>query len=409
MAQTFVVVGAGLAGARAVEALRGSGVEGRVLLVGDEPELPYERPPLSKDFLAGKTDREHLEVLPAAWYADNDVELVLGRRAVRLDRAARTVELDDARGLPYDRLLLATGSAPRRLKLPGNELGGVHYLRRVRHSEALRTVLSVGGDAPLVVIGAGWIGLEVAAVARTSGMAVTILEAAPTPLHAVLGEQVGEAFAALHRAHGVDVRTGVGVAELVGAGTVEGVRLADGSVVPAGAVLVGVGIRPLSDLAEAAGLACDNGVLVDTGLRTDDETVWAAGDVANAENAWAGRRLRVEHFANANDQGPLVGRAMAGEQVRWGKPPYFWSDQYDMGLEYRGWADPRATTTVVRGRPEDGTWTAFWLDGDVVAAGMHVNDWDRAGDVKSLVADRARVDVAALADPGTGLDAVRLG
>ena len=219
------------------------------------------------------------------------------------------------------------------------------------------------------------------------------------PLQGVVGEQVGQEFAALHRAHGVDMRTGAGVNALRGEGRVEGVELADGTVVPAAAVVVGVGIRPRTELAEDAGLRVDDGIRVDATLRTSDPQVWAAGDVANAENDWAGRSLRVEHYANAGDQGPFAGRSMAGSDERWAMPPFFWSDQYDVGLEYRGWADPRTSRTVIRGRPADGTWLAFWLDGEQVLAGMHVNGWDDAEHLEQLVAGKAQVDPDALADP----------
>jgi 3-phenylpropionate/trans-cinnamate dioxygenase ferredoxin reductase component len=404
--QTYVLVGASLAGARAAEALRGAGVEGPIALIGEERDPPYERPPLSKGFLAGDAQRADLAVLPPDWYAQNGVELMLGRRVTSIDRAGSAVELDGGQRLPYDRLLLATGSSPRKLDVPGNDLDGVLYLRRVGNSEAIREAIAAGG--PLVVVGGGWIGLEVGAVARTKGVDVTLLETQPTPLYSVLGEEVGERIAQLHRDHGMDVRTGAQLRAIRGSGKVEGVELGDGSVIPAAAVVVGVGIRPRTELADAAGLAVDNGVLADATLRTEDPQIWAAGDVANAVNDWVGHRLRVEHFANANDQGPFVGRSMAGSDDRWAKPPFFWSDQYDAGMEYRGWADPRSSRVVLRGKADDGVWMAFWLDGDEVRAGLHVNGWDDAGEVKALVVDRAKVDPDRLADASVGWDAVRV-
>jgi 3-phenylpropionate/trans-cinnamate dioxygenase ferredoxin reductase subunit len=404
--QSYVLVGAAVAGARAAEALRGAGVEGPITLVGEERDPPYERPPLSKGFLAGDAQRADLQVLPADWYAQNDVELMLGRRVTSIDRAGSAVELDGGQRLAYDRLLLATGSSPRKLDIPGNDLDGVLYLRRVGHSEAIREAIAAGG--PMVVVGGGWIGLEVGAVARTKGVDVTLLETQPTPLYGVVGQEVGERFTQLHRDHGMDVRTGAQPLRAIrGSGKVEGVELGDGTVIPAAAVVVGVGIRPRTELAEAAGLPVDNGVLVDATLRTEDPRIWAAGDVANAVNDWVGDRLRVEHFANANDQGPFVGRSMAGSQERWAMPPFFWSDQYDVGLEYRGWADPRSSRVVLRGKADDGVWMAFWLDNDGVRAGLHVNAWDDAGEVKRLVVDRAKVDPDRLADPSVGWDAVR--
>jgi len=408
MTESHVLIGAGVAAARAAEALRAEGAEGRIVLIGEERDLPYERPELSKGFLAGKTQRAELTVHDADWYAAQDVEPMLGRRAVGIDRASATVELDGGERLPYTRLLLATGSAPRKLGVPGNDLDGVLYLRRVGHSEAIREAIAAGG--PLVVVGGGWIGLEVGAVARTAGLDVTLLEAGPAPLAGPLGREVGGLIAGLHRDHGVDLRTGVQVGELVGDGQVEGVRLADGTVLPAAAVVVGVGIRPRTELASDAGLAVDDGVLVDATLRTEDPRIWAAGDVANAVNDWVGDRLRVEHFANANDQGPFAGWSMAGRPEHWARPPFFWSDQYDAGMEYRGWADPRTAPLVLRGGPEDGQWIAFWLgDGDRVSAALHVNAWDDADAVKSLVTDRAPIDRARLADPKTSLEAVRAG
>jgi 3-phenylpropionate/trans-cinnamate dioxygenase ferredoxin reductase subunit len=404
---TYVFVGGGLAGAHAVEALRSEGVTGRVVLIGDEHDHPYERPPLSKDYLAGKSAREKLLVHEPDWYPRNEVELILGVRVTALDRAGRAVELADGTRLGYDRLLLTTGSVPRKLRVPGTDLAGVHYLRRIGDSDGIRAAIAGGG--PLVVIGGGWIGLEVAAVARQAGAEVTVLEAA-AGLLGVLGQEVGERFAQVHRGHGVDVRTGVVVEQLVGTGRVEGVRLAGGDLVPAAAVVIGVGIRPLTDLAEAAGLPVEDGVLVDATLRTADPAIWAAGDVANAQNDWVGRRVRVEHYANASDQGPFAARNMAGWQDSWAKPPFFWTDQYDLAMEYRGWADPRTSTVVLRGAVDDPAWFAFWLDrSGTVLAGMHVNGWDDADEVTALVEAKARVGPQALADPGTGWDAVRLG
>jgi 3-phenylpropionate/trans-cinnamate dioxygenase ferredoxin reductase subunit len=394
--QRYVIVGASLAGAKAAEALREAGAEGPITLLGEEPDPPYERPELSKGYLAGDKERSDLAVLAEGWYAKNDVDLRLETRVTGIDTGAREVQLGSGPAIGYDRLLLATGSAPRKLRVPGADLDGVLYLRRVGHSDAIRAAIAAGG--PLAVIGGGWIGLEVAAVARSKGLDVTLLEMQEVPLHGVVGEQVGQEFAALHRGHGVDVRTGVSVNALRGADRVEAVELGDGSVVPAAAVVVGVGIRPRTELAEDAGLAVDNGVLVDATLRTADPAIWAAGDVANAQNTWLGGRLRVEHYANASDQGPFAGRSMAGSDEQWSMPPFFWSDQYDVGLEYRGWADPRTARTVIRGRPADGTWMAFWLDGDVVRAGMHVNGWDDAEQVERLVAGKARVDADRLAD-----------
>ncbi|MFI7587176.1 NAD(P)/FAD-dependent oxidoreductase [Spongisporangium articulatum] len=406
---TYVVVGAGLAAARAVEALRADGVDGRVVMIGEETYLPYERPELSKGYLAGDKERADLTVHDEAWYAAHDVELLAGCRATALEVGSRVVQLERLDGsrpterLGYDRLLLATGSAPNRLRVPGAGLDGVHYLREVDHSDALKAAIGAGG--PLVVIGGGWIGLEAAAVARSQGVDVTVVEAAAAPLARVVGDEIGARFAALHRDHGVDVRTNVQVGRLVGDGRVEGVELQGGTVVPAAAVLVGVGAAPRTELAEQAGLTlAGGGVAVDTHLVSSDPRVWAAGDVAYAQNTWLGGPVRVEHWANANDQGAFAGHSLGGSDRQWDVAPFFFSDQYDTGLEYHGWADPLKQPVVVR-ELGDGAWTAFWLDSadgarvGRVTAGMHVNGWDDADAVKQLVVDRAVVDPARLGDP----------
>jgi 3-phenylpropionate/trans-cinnamate dioxygenase ferredoxin reductase component len=398
---TCVLVGGGLAAARAAEALRGADDRAEILLVSEEQHAPYERPDLSKGYLAGKKSRADLDPLDERWYADHDVELLLGSPATRLDAGARRVRLADGRSLTYDRLLLATGSTLRRLGVGGAQLEGVHYLRTLEDSQALKSVLDAGG--PLVVVGGGWIGLEVAAVAREHGVHVTLLEAAPTPLERVVGPQLGRWFAELHRGHGVDLRTGTSVAEIRGTRRVEEVVTDSGKVLPAAAVLVGVGVGPRTELAVGAGLEVDAGVVADGRLRTSDPYVWAAGDVASAENDWAGRRLRVEHWANAQDQGEHAGRSMAGSGERWNRPPFFFSDQYDVGLEYRGWADPATAELVVRGRPSQGPFVAFWLKDGAVHAALHVNSWDDGDALKALVTQKAVIAPEKLADPGQEL------
>jgi 3-phenylpropionate/trans-cinnamate dioxygenase ferredoxin reductase subunit len=400
-----VVVGAGLAAARAVEAMRAVGDDSELVVVGEEPHLPYERPDLSKGYLAGRTSRAELDALDPAWYAAHGVELRLGRPASRLDTATRRVRLGDGTTLTYDRLLLTTGSAVRRLGVEGAGLDGVHYLRTVEESDALRGAIAAGG--PMVVVGGGWIGLEVAAVARERGVDVAVLEAAPTPLHHVLGAQVGALWAELHRAHGVDVRTGTWVQELRGDGRVEAVVTSRGTSLPAATVVVGVGVGPRTEVAVSGGLEVDDGVVTDERLRTSDPYVWAAGDVASAWNGWAGRRLRVEHWANARDQGAFAGRSMAGAGEDWAHPPFFFSDQYDTGMEYRGWADPGSAQVVIRGRPAtDGAYCAFWLVDGAVHAAMHVNRWDDGEALKQLVERKATVDPRRLADTDVELAAL---
>ncbi|MGH8969833.1 MAG: NAD(P)/FAD-dependent oxidoreductase [Actinomycetes bacterium] len=403
--EKYVIVGASLAGAKAAEALRDAGFDGDVLLVGDERERPYERPPLSKGFLLGKEEREKIYVHPEGWYDEHDVELRLGTSATGLHRASHEVELAGGERVAYDKLLLATGASPRRLEVSGHDLEGVHYLRRARDSEALREAFTGGGS--LVVVGAGWIGLEVAAAARHYGVEVTVIEPQPAPLLAVLGREVGDIFAGLHRAHGVDLRTGSGVSGFEGdGGRVTGVRTTGGEVVPAERVVVGVGIRPNIRIAEAAGLAIEGGgVAVDEMLQTADPAVYAAGDVASAFNPLLGARVRVEHWANAANQGKAAGLSMAGKGEPYVRLPYFFTDQYDLGMEYNGWVGPGgADDVVLRGDPGSGEWLAFWLSDGRVQAGMNVNVWDQSDAIKRLARERAAVDRSRLADPAIPLE-----
>ena len=399
----IVIVGGGLAGATAAQGLREHGFSGRVVVVGDEPDRPYERPPLSKDYLLGTTPREKTFVHPAGWYAEHDVELLLSTAVTFVDRGVHEVGLADGTRLPYDALLLATGSRPRRLTVPGSDLDGVHYLRRLGDSEALRAAYD--GATSVAVVGGGWIGLETAAAARAAGLAVTVLEAADLPLLRVLGPEVAALLADVHVRHGVDLRTGVTVAELVGqAGRVTAVRLADGTEVPADVVVVGVGIVPNDELAREAALTVANGVAVDEHLRSSDPDIYAAGDVADAFHPWLQRSVRVEHWANARRQGALVARSMLGQDVVYDRLPYFYSDQYDVGLEYTGHVEPGEHDEVVlRGDPATGTYAAFWLSSGRVLAGMTVNTWDLAPAVEALVRSRAVVDRRRLGDPAVPL------
>jgi 3-phenylpropionate/trans-cinnamate dioxygenase ferredoxin reductase subunit len=399
----IVVVGASLAGASAVQSLRERGYDGGIVLVGDEAERPYERPPLSKGYLQGAEERESAFVHPAGWYDEHDVELRLATEVTALDRAARQAVTATGERLRYDRLLLATGSSPRRLNVPGADLDGVLYLRRLADSDRLRAAFETAGR--VAIVGGGWIGLETAAAARAAGLDVTLLEGAPLPLLRVLGPEVAEVFADLHRAHGVDLRTGITVAELVGHdGTVTGVRLGDGAVVPADLVVVGVGIAPNDLLARESGLAVGNGVTVDAQLRTSDPAVFAAGDVADAYHPFLGRHIRVEHWANARRQGAAAAASMLGGDTSYDRLPYFFSDQYDLGMEYTGWVQPGEYDQVVlRGDPAAGEFLAFWLAGGRVLAGMNANVWDVTADIEALVRSRTPVDVEQLRDPGVPL------
>ncbi|GAA0383247.1 NAD(P)/FAD-dependent oxidoreductase [Streptomyces luteireticuli] len=413
--QTFVIVGGGLAGAKAAETLRAEGFTGRVILICDERDHPYERPPLSKGYLIGKDERDSVFVHEPAWYARSDIELHLGQPAVHLDRAARTVRLGDGTVVRYDRLLLATGSEPRRLDIPGTGLAGVHHLRRLAHAERLRGVLaSLGRDnGHLVIAGAGWIGLEVAAAARGYGAEVTVVEPEPTPLHPVLGPELGQLFTDLHGEHGVRFHFGARLTEITGQdGMVLAVRTDDGEEHPAHAVLAAIGAAPRTALAEAAGLALvdredGGGVAVDASLRTSDPDIYAAGDVAAAEHPWMGLRLRVEHWANALHEGPAAARAMLGQEVAYDRVPYFFSDQYDLGMEYSGYAPPGTYDQVVcRGDVGKREFIAFWLREGRVLAGMNVNVWDVTKTVQQLIRSGAAPGAEALADPGVPLESL---
>lgn len=410
MTEQFVIVGAGLAGAKAAETLRGEGFDGHIVLIGDETVRPYERPPLSKGHLLGTAELDTAFVHTPDWYAAHDVELRAGVAVEAIDRPKRALVLADGDRVAYDRLLLATGSSPRRLDVPGADLGGVLYLRTMTDSENLVKRLVDG--AHVVVIGGGWIGLEVAAAARARGASVTVVEMTALPLQRVLGPEVARVFVGLHEAHGVTFKCGTGVRELRGNGNVSSVLLTDGADVPADVVVAGIGIWPNVEVAAAAGLDVANGIVTDAALRTSDPLIFAAGDVALSHNPLLGRPIRVEHWANALNGGPAAARSMLGQDVSYDRVPYFYSDQYDLGLEYAGYAEPggydqvvfRGSTEIVDGKAPE--FVAFWLSGGRVLAGMNVNIWDAQDDIQRLV--RAgyagtTVDPAALADPSRPL------
>jgi 3-phenylpropionate/trans-cinnamate dioxygenase ferredoxin reductase component len=390
---TFVIVGAGLAGAKAAEALREQGYDGELILFGDEQLPPYERPPLSKSYLMGNSPWEEAVVHPEPWYADHEIDLRLGARVSALHPDEHAIEAGER--ISYDKLLLATGSTPRHL--PGDD--ALLHLRRRGDSDAIKATF---GDGRLVIVGGGWIGLEVAAAARQAGTEVTVLETLGVPLQTAIGPELGQVFADLHLEHGVDLRTRVKVAELYSGG----VRLRDGTPIDADAVLIAIGARPNTDLAEAAGLAVDNGVLVDAALRTSHPDIYATGDIANAEHPFLGRRVRVEHWANALNQPATAAAAMLGKPASYAELPYFYTDQYDLGMEYVGLAQEYADV-VFRGDRAAREFIAFWLDGDQrVLAGMNVNVWDVVEPIKALISSRAPVDPKRLADPDIPLDQV---
>jgi 3-phenylpropionate/trans-cinnamate dioxygenase ferredoxin reductase component len=399
--RTHVIVGASLAGAKAAETLREEGFDGRVVLVGAESERPYERPPLSKDYLRGEAGRDKVYIHDEGFYAAHDIDLALSRSAVGLDTSTQELTLDDGEALGYDRLLLATGAEPRRLSIPGADLDGVAYLRSVNDSDALRQRFDCG--ARVVVVGAGWIGAEVAASARERGADVTVVEPASVPLERVLGAEVGAIYRDIHADHGVRMLLGTGVEAFEGDGAVERVRTGDGRELECDVVVIGVGVQPRTGLAAEAGIAVENGVLVDEHLQTSVPGVFAAGDVANARHPFYGERIRVEHWANALNQGPAAARNMLGEAVPYERLPYFFSDQYDVGMEYTGLAR-NWDRVVFRGDPAMREFIAFWLDRDRVVAGMNVNVWDVIEPTQRLISERVAVDDRRLADPDVPLE-----
>jgi 3-phenylpropionate/trans-cinnamate dioxygenase ferredoxin reductase subunit len=401
---TFVIVGASLAGAKAAEALRKEGFGGQVVLIGQERHYPYERPPLSKDYLQGNAERDVIFVHEDGWYAEHSVDLRLSTAVTAIDRARREVRLASGEGVGYDKLLLTTGAMPRQLPVPGVSAEGVLYLRTVDDSERIREILP--SASRVAIVGAGWIGLEVAAAARIAGAEVMILEAAELPLLRVLGPEMGAVFTGLHREHGVDFRFGASVAEiLVSEGKVSGVRLADGTEVGADAVVIGIGAAPAVQLAEAAGLEVDDGVVTDAALRTSDPDIYAAGDAARAFHPMLGKHIRVEHWANALNQPATAARAMLGQDVAYDRLPYFYTDQYDLGMEYVGYVEPGGYDRVVtRGDVGKREFIAFWLSQGRLLAGMNVNIWDVSEQIGRLIRAGKPVDPDRLADPAVPLE-----
>jgi 3-phenylpropionate/trans-cinnamate dioxygenase ferredoxin reductase component len=400
MNRTFVIVGAGMAGGKAVETLREEGFDGRIVLLGAEAERPYERPPLSKDYLRGEAEQESIFLQSeAGWYAEHDVELRTSTVVASLDVADKAVVLADGERVGYDALLLTTGAEPKRIPVPGADLPGVHVLRTVEDSDALRAVLDAGGR--LAVVGAGWIGCEVAASARQRGMEVTVIEPLSVPLERVLGPELGAFYRDVHLDHGVELRLGDGVAAIEGSGRAERVRTNEGVTVECDAVVIGVGVAPRTELAEGV-LDVENGILVDEGLCTSVDGVFAAGDVANHDHPILGR-LRVEHWANALEQGPAAARAMLGNDISYERVPYFFSDQYDVGMEYAGYSRPD-DEVVFRGDPSTREFIAFWTRDGRVTAGMNVNVWDVNEHIQALVGEGATVDPDRLRDPDVALE-----
>ena len=407
--QTFVIVGASLAGAKAAEALREFGFEGRVVLIGSEAERPYQRPPLSKGYLTAKVGLEKVYLHEEGFYQRHDIELRTATTVERIDPGASEVVLAGGERLGYDRLLLATGAEPRRLSLPGADRAGIHYLRTLADSERLRERIAGGGK--LVVVGAGWIGCEVAAAARQAGLAVTMIDPASVPLERVLGVEVGAIYRDVHTDHGVEMLLGTGVEAFEGEGRVERVRTSDGREVDCDFVVVGIGAIPRTELAAGTNIGVSDGLLTNEYLETNLSSVFAAGDVANAHHPLFGP-LRVEHWSNALHQGQIAARNMLGcadpqdpvldHPRAYDRIPYFYSDQYDVGMEYSGHA-PGWDEVVFRGYVAEREFIVFWLKDERILAGMNVNVWDVPTQIQALIRSHLRVDRDRLADPSTPL------
>jgi len=391
---SYVIAGASLAGAKAAETLRDEGFDGDIVLIGAEHERPYERPPLSKGYLLGSDQRDSVYVHADGWYAENGVDLREGTTVTAIDRGAHTVATSSGAQVSYDKLLLATGASPRRLNFPGSDREEVLYLRTVGDSDRLRSAFQPG--TRVVVAGAGWIGLETTAAARSAECAVTVLEPQSGALTDQLGPELGAVFADLHRAHGVEFRFGEKAVEFR-----PGMVITSGSAeIPADLLVVGIGAAPNDHLAARAGLETGNGVLTDEALRTSDPDIFAAGDVANSFHPLLGRRVRVEHWANALNGGPAAARSMLGQAVSYDPVPYFYSDQYDLGMECAGLPSPGAYDQVLyRGDRDTLEFIAFWLSGGVVIAGMNVNVWDVNDDIQALIRAARPVDPARLTNP----------
>lgn len=400
---TFVIVGGGLAGSVAAGTLRAGGFEGRIVLVGDEVHLPYSRPPLSKVVLRGESEAEVAVLRPASWYADRDIDLELGMRAEFVDPRDHTVVLESGRRIPYDKVLLATGGRARAVDIPGFGLDGVHTLRTLDDSLAIRAQLQTG--ARVVVVGAGFIGAEVAASARMMGCQVTMFEIADVPLSRVLGAEVGERYAAIHREEGVELHTGVGLTRIEGNGGVRRVVATDGAVYDADVVIAGVGIAPDVAVATSSGIDIGNGVVVSERCETSIPGVFAAGDVALHPNPILGQIIRVEQWQNAQHQGAAAARNMLGHDEPFTEVPWFWSDQYDVNLQMAGLPDA-SDDVVFRGDSSSRTFSVFYLRGGVLVGAVGLNRTKDVSHGRRLIHERAEVSPDALADESVDLAAL---
>jgi len=382
-ARPIVIVGGGLAAATAAATLRESAYDGDVVVYAAEPHLPYERPGLSKGYLAGEKDADSLLVHPPSWYAEHEVEVRTSTRVESIDPGAHTVTAGGAIQ-PYAKLLLATGATPRHLRVADESGAPVAYLRTREDSDRIRSALAPGRR--IAILGGGFLGLEVAAAARAAGAEVTVLESLDQPLLRVLGPEVGAVFAGLHREHGVDLRLGAQVTGFDGDGRRARLTVDGSPDVDADLLVVGIGASPDVALAEAAGLSVDDGIVVDARMRTSHPDVFAAGDVARAHHPVLGRSIRVEHWDNAIRQGRVAGHVMAGVDDEARDLPYFFTDQYDLGMEYVGSVGPDGYDEVVlQGDVPGRVFRAYWVAGGSVVAAMHVNDWDASESLRAAV------------------------
>lgn len=399
--QSIVIVGAGLAGSKASEELRKSGFEGKVIIIGNEPFRPYDRPPLSKEYLRGEKQFDEIAVHDDQFYSENNIDLLLSSEIVGVNPSKHVVTLSNTDTIHFDKLLLATGAEPRKLSVPGAQLDDVYYLRSIRDSDSLRQRLIQ--KPKVAVIGAGWIGAEVAASARQLGCEVSLIEMGSLPLERVLGSEIGEIYRKLHDDHGIDLHFSVGVDEILGSTQVQGVKLSNNSTVPAEVVVVGIGVSPRVELAEDAGIHVDNGIVVDEHLETSVPGIFAAGDVASAFHPRYGTHIRLEHWSAALNQGSAAAKGLLGNPVVYDRIPYFYSDQYDMGMEYRGYA-PQYDEVVIRGDATQNQFIAFWLRHGRIRAAMNVNIWDQGKNLESIVKSDKIIEKSLLVDTNKNLD-----
>jgi 3-phenylpropionate/trans-cinnamate dioxygenase ferredoxin reductase subunit len=397
--KTFVIVGASLAGAKAAEALREEGFDGRIVLLGEEQERPYERPPLSKEYMQGKDVDSHVH--EADFYEHQQIELRTGAQVEAIDPQAGAVTIAGGERLDFDALLLATGARPRRLPVDGADLPGVFYLRTLEDAARIRERLESG--ARVAIVGAGWIGCEVGASARQRGADVTMVDITEVPLERVLGRELGGFYGDVHRSQGVEFIGGAGVERIEGGDRAERVILSDGKTIEADTVVVGVGVAPRTELAEAAGIDVEDGVRVSPALQSSAPNVYAAGDVARMWHPIFDTELRIEHWANALNQGPAAARSMLGQDVTYDRIPYFYSDQYDVGMEYSGYVAD-VGEVVIRGSVDEREFIAFWVKDGRVLSGMNVNVWDVTQPIQALVRSKAPVDTARLASTDESLE-----